>query len=85
MRIIRIKVEQKMKTKEELNAIKEEINAMNKKLHELTSEELNQVTGGTIDFNTPVDFTQNTSGKQYENHIYTIETEESAREKFMNK
>lgn len=35
-----------MKTKEELNALKEEINALNKKLAELTDEELAQVVGG---------------------------------------
>lgn len=35
-----------MKTKEELYALKEEVEAMNKKLHELTEEELAQVTGG---------------------------------------
>ena len=35
-----------MKTKEELNALKEEVETVNKKLHELTSEELEQVTGG---------------------------------------
>ena len=35
-----------MKTKEELNAIKEEIEAVNKKLAELTAEELAQVSGG---------------------------------------
>ena len=35
-----------MKTKEELNTIKEEVEALNKKLHELTEEELAQVTGG---------------------------------------
>ena len=35
-----------MKTKEELNALKEEVEALNKKLHELTEEELEQVTGG---------------------------------------
>ena len=35
-----------MKTKEELNIIKEEINTLNKKLSELTEEELKQVTGG---------------------------------------
>ena len=35
-----------MKTKEELNEIKEEVEALNKKLHELTDEELEQVTGG---------------------------------------
>ena len=34
------------KTQEELNALKEEVEALNKKLHELTEEELVQVTGG---------------------------------------
>ena len=37
-----------MKTKEELNALKEEVETLNKKLHELTDEELEQVTGGRI-------------------------------------
>ena len=35
-----------MKTKEELNALKEEVKAVNKKLAELTEEELEQVSGG---------------------------------------
>ena len=35
-----------MKTKEELNALKEEVEALNKKLAELTEEELEQVSGG---------------------------------------
>ena len=35
-----------MKTKEELNALKEEVEAVNKKLAELTEEELAQVSGG---------------------------------------
>ena len=35
-----------MKTKEELNALKEEVEAVNKKLHDLTDEELEQVSGG---------------------------------------
>ena len=34
------------KTKEELNKLKEEVEAVNEKLHELTDEELEQVTGG---------------------------------------
>ena len=34
------------KTKEELDALKEEVEAVNEKLHELTDEELEQVTGG---------------------------------------
>ena len=38
-----------MKTTEELNALKEEVEALNKKLHELTPEELAQVTGGYPD------------------------------------
>ena len=35
-----------MKTKEELNEIKEEVETLNEKLHELTDEELAQVSGG---------------------------------------
>ena len=35
-----------MKTKEELNALKEEVETLNKKLAELTDEELAQVSGG---------------------------------------
>lgn len=37
-----------MKTKEELNALKNEVEALNKKLAELTDEELKQVIGGII-------------------------------------
>ena len=35
-----------MKTKEELNALRGEVEAVGEKLHELTDEELAQVTGG---------------------------------------
>lgn len=35
-----------MKTPEELNALKGEVEALNKKLRELTPEELEQVSGG---------------------------------------
>ena len=35
-----------MKTKEELKALKEEVETVSKKLHELTDEELAQVSGG---------------------------------------
>ena len=37
-----------MKTKEELNALKEEVETVSKKLHELTDEELAQVSGGLV-------------------------------------
>ena len=37
-----------MKTKEELNALKEEVETVNKKLAELTDEELAQVSGGGL-------------------------------------
>ena len=37
-----------MKTKEELNALKEEVETLNKKLAELSEEELKQVAGGKI-------------------------------------
>ena len=36
-----------MKTEEELNALKAEVAALDKKLRELSVEELEQVTGGT--------------------------------------
>ena len=37
-----------MKSKEELNALKEEVETLNKKLAELTEEELEQVSGGLL-------------------------------------
>ena len=43
-----------MKTKEELNALREEVKTLNKKLAELSEEELEQVSGGDA----------NTSGAQ---------------------
>ncbi len=39
-----------MKSKEELNALKEEVETLNKKLAELTEEELAQVTGGANEY-----------------------------------
>ena len=36
-----------MKTKEELQALKDEAEALNKKLSELTDDEMEQVIGGT--------------------------------------
>ena len=41
-----------MKTKDELDAIKEEIDALNKKLAELTDDELAQVSGGVLPYYT---------------------------------
>ena len=35
-----------MKSTEELNALKEEVENVNRKLHELSEEELEQVSGG---------------------------------------
>ena len=37
-----------MKTKEELNTLRNEVETVNRKLAELTEEELNQVIGGTV-------------------------------------
>ena len=37
-----------MKSKEELNALKEEVETVSRKLHELTEEELAQVSGGLV-------------------------------------
>ena len=39
-----------MKTEEELAALKEEVETVNKKLAELTEEELAQVSGGVLPF-----------------------------------
>ena len=39
-----------MKTAEELNALKEEVENLNKKLAELTEEELKHVTGGVLSY-----------------------------------
>ena len=39
-----------MKTPEELNALKEELETLNKKLAELTEEELSQVAGGWTEY-----------------------------------
>ena len=44
-----------MKTTEELNALKEEVETMNKKLAELTEEELEQVTGGKLGYRKDMD------------------------------
>ena len=37
-----------MKTKEELNALKNEVKTLNKKLAELSEEELKEVSGGLV-------------------------------------
>ena len=42
-----------MKTKEELNALKEEVETLNKKLAELTEEELAQVSGCVVPHGIP--------------------------------
>ena len=47
-----------MKTTEELNALKEEVEALNKKLAELTVEELTLVTDGHGDIGLCLDCTQ---------------------------
>ena len=38
-----------MKTKEELNALKNEVEALNKKLAELSEDEMKEVVGGDLD------------------------------------
>ena len=43
-----------MKTDEELNALKEEVETVSKKLHELSEEELTQVSGGAVPPDGPV-------------------------------
>ena len=64
-----------MKTKEELSALKEEVETLNKKLHELTDEELEQVTGGQYSGTTYGGSTTYGSGitydKAYSSDYYT--------------
>ena len=56
-----------MKTKEELNALKEEVETLNKKLAELTEEELAQVAGGQYPSGTTYgDFLTYGSGVTYD-------------------
>ena len=43
-----MKGENAVKSKEELNALKEKVETVSRKLHELTEEELAQVTGGGL-------------------------------------
>ena len=57
-----------IKTKEELAALREEVAALNKKLRELTEEELAVVTGGASDNGTV--FNSNESYHEKEIHIY---------------
>ena len=66
-----------MKTKEELTALKEEVETLNKKLAELTEEELRLVVGGTgVDF-----FVDDGSGdKEY--HFYDNNIENNFRPKY---
>ena len=52
-----------MKTKEELNALKEEVETLNKKLCELTDEELAQVSGGAISYEPADGSKKSRSGK----------------------
>ena len=40
-----------MKTKEELSTIIDEVEALNKKLTELTEDELQQISGGDLEYN----------------------------------
>ena len=57
------------KTQEELNAIKEEVESMNKKLAELTDEELKQVTGGNGDGKIPDYICYNPICEYYGQHV----------------
>ena len=61
-----------MKTKEELNEIKEEVETLNKKLHELTEEELAQVSGGGAPWTCRLCGEQFTSATVYGNHLKQV-------------
>ena len=77
-----------MKTKEELNALKEEVETVNKKLAELTEEELAQVCGGRakavalMGGVTPFTIDDSSNEHPFDIHIYPTETEEEAKRKF---
>ena len=66
-----------MKTKEELNALKKEVEALNKKLAELSEEELSQVSGGGMSvtivftFVTGIDKASRTIHGDNGNYVYT--------------
>ena len=66
-----------MKTKEELNALKKEVEALNKKLAELSEEELSQVSGGGMSvtivftFVTGIDKASRTIHGNNGNYVYT--------------
>ena len=79
-----------MKTKEELKALKEkEVESESKERQKLTDEELAQVCGGrtkAADLSAaevPSTIVNATGKKQYENRIYTFETVEEAKRKFL--
>ena len=61
-----------MKTKEELNALKEEVETVSRKLHELTDEELEQVTGGCAAAIAGVQFASVAEGKPGDNGFRSL-------------
>lgn len=56
-----------MKTREELKAIKTEYESLRKKLSELTDDEMQQITGGSDEF----EWKKPEGPGQYDIHIYT--------------
>ena len=62
-----------MKTKEELCALKEEVENVNKKLAELTEEELAQVSGGVAHLGTNTDVDRSTIKKEIDASIAQID------------
>lgn len=66
-----------MKTKEELNALREEVEVMNKKLAELTEEELKEVVGG---FDVEFDINDQCGEKEF--HFYDNNVEKEFQPKF---
>ena len=76
-----MKGENLMKTKEELNALKKEVVTLREKLHELTEEELEQVTGGIVGggffVKGEVQFKKEEYDPNYHNHLYFIEVDDS--------
>lgn len=81
-----------MKTKEELNELKEKIETLNRKLAELTDEELEQVIGGvTVPFASPKQeggnlyseyFDVDNTTQQMDIHIYKNTTNDDFKSKY---
>ena len=63
--------ENHMKTSEELNVLKEEVEALNRKLAELTEEELKQICGGNGEYGFVPKKSENTTENAHDSKDYS--------------